>query len=207
MENKVWLSADLHFGHAKIMEFAGRPYNSVEEMDEGLIAEWNSRVSKHDIVFVLGDFSFHDIETTKKILSRLAGDKYLILGNHDKSGSQCGGYFKNIWERKDMRFKASVYPFLTEDFRLQMGHPPEVSWYGKPYGVCHIHGHCHGRLDKYNIDSKELRVDVGWDSKLGNGSLVSLEKLYKHFDKIAKSAGEYTISKYGIEFVNKNKEF
>ena len=47
-----------------------------------------------------------------------------------------------------------------------------------------IHGHCHGKVDQINIDSKELRVDVGIDGELANYDLVSLEKLAKHFKKI-----------------------
>lgn len=35
-----------------------------------------------------------------------------------------------------------------------------------------------------NIDSKQLRADVGIDGELANYDLVSLEKVAKHFKKI-----------------------
>ncbi|MEE0684722.1 MAG: hypothetical protein UC703_10040 [Bacilli bacterium] len=49
-----------------------------------------------------------------------------------------------------------------------------------------IHGHCHGKVDQINTDSKELRVDVGIDGNLANYDLISLEKLANHFIKIEK---------------------
>lgn len=44
----------------------------------------------------------------------------------------------------------------------------------------------HGKVDQINIDSKELRVDVGIDGNLANYDLISLEKLANHFIKIEK---------------------
>lgn len=46
-----------------------------------------------------------------------------------------------------------------------------------------IHGHCHGKIDQINTDSKELRVDVGIDGNLANYNLISLEKLSKYLEK------------------------
>ena len=43
-----------------------------------------------------------------------------------------------------------------------------------------------GKVDKINIDSKELRVDVGIDGNLANYDLISLEKLANHLIKIEK---------------------
>ena len=56
-----------------------------------------------------------------------------------------------------------------------------VTWNRKHFGEVQLQGHSHGRLDDFNEDSTDLRVDIGFDSKLGNFNLVSLEKLYKYF--------------------------
>lgn len=54
-------------------------------MDEYLIYIWNDTVGENDIVYNLGDVSFHkDSKKTEKILKRLNGYHRLILGNHDK---------------------------------------------------------------------------------------------------------------------------
>ena len=39
--NKIWFTSDTHFFHDKIVEYSQRPFASVEEMNEELIARWN----------------------------------------------------------------------------------------------------------------------------------------------------------------------
>ena len=47
--------AHTHFGHANVIRYDVRPFESVEAMDEALIKRWNTRVSDDDTVYVLGD--------------------------------------------------------------------------------------------------------------------------------------------------------
>lgn len=39
----VFFTSDTHFGHEAIIRHCGRPFASVAEMDEALIARWNAR--------------------------------------------------------------------------------------------------------------------------------------------------------------------
>ncbi len=80
----LWFTSDLHFFHNNVIRNSGRPFKSMEEMHETLIENWNKRVGKKEVVYVLGDFSFGGMEKTKEILSRLKGYKILIKGNHDR---------------------------------------------------------------------------------------------------------------------------
>jgi calcineurin-like phosphoesterase family protein len=87
MSGKTWVAADHHFGHANILTFKRedgtplRPFNSIEEHDEAIIARHNERVDDQDRVYLLGDvcinrrYRFH--------LSRLKGRLVLVKGNHD----------------------------------------------------------------------------------------------------------------------------
>lgn len=81
---KLFFTSDLHFSHDNIIVFCNRPFKNSKEMKETLIENWNNTVSNNDIVFNLGDFSWftarHDV---KKLVDRLNGDKYFLLGNHD----------------------------------------------------------------------------------------------------------------------------
>lgn len=194
-ESKVWFIADLHFKHEKILKFSNREYlgETIQEHDERLIQMWNTCVSKHDTIYILGDICFGNIEDTKKLLQRLNGNKILIKGNHDKVSDELRGYYNQMTLIKKMKFKKEVYSFLSEDFEVVMCHFPILSWEGKQKGAVMIHGHCHGRIDDYNTESKELRVDVGLDGKLANEYFISLENLYKYFCKIkgTKSFREY----------------
>jgi calcineurin-like phosphoesterase family protein len=82
---ETWFSADLHLGHEKILTLgSGRPFSSIAEHDETLIQNWNDRVSRDDVVWVLGDVAMGDIGESLEACRELRGHKYLICGNHDR---------------------------------------------------------------------------------------------------------------------------
>lgn len=80
MRNRFVIS-DTHFGHANIMGYCQRPFATVEEMDEAMIANWNAVVRPQDKVYHLGDVAIKRESLSK--VRRLNGHKYLIAGNHD----------------------------------------------------------------------------------------------------------------------------
>lgn len=77
-------TSDLHLGHMRICELAGRPFSSVDEMNEILIANWNGNVTDDDVVWVLGDFVMGQKSETLPLVEELNGHIRLIPGNHDR---------------------------------------------------------------------------------------------------------------------------
>jgi calcineurin-like phosphoesterase family protein len=77
----VFITSDTHFGHANIIKYANRPFDSVEEMNEALVENWNSVVKQGDKVYHLGDVTMNS--KSLEIMSLLNGRKCLIKGNHD----------------------------------------------------------------------------------------------------------------------------
>ena len=63
---------------------SSKKYNSVKLMNETFIKNWNSKISKEDLVYFVGDFAFCGTEKMTEILRQLNGTKILIKGNHDK---------------------------------------------------------------------------------------------------------------------------
>ena len=56
--SKIFYTADLHLGHANIIKYCNRPFKDVDQMNETLIRNWNSRVKPEDTVIHNGDFCF-----------------------------------------------------------------------------------------------------------------------------------------------------
>lgn len=80
--------SDMHFGHQNILKFDNRPWSSAEEMEEGLVNNWNSVVSNEDHVYHLGDFCWGKTPEYIRIIKRLNGNIHLIAGNHEVGQSK-----------------------------------------------------------------------------------------------------------------------
>jgi len=80
----TWFTSDLHFGHANIIEYSGRPFSGVDHMNRALIQRWNALVEQTDTVWVLGDVAMGRIADTLPLVHQLAGRKLLLAGNHDR---------------------------------------------------------------------------------------------------------------------------
>ena len=81
----IWLTSDLHFNHVNILKYepVSRPYETLEEMNEVIIKNWNDRVKPEDTVYVLGDMVMGQLDAGRECLMRLNGKIVLIRGNHD----------------------------------------------------------------------------------------------------------------------------
>ena len=93
---KIFFTSDQHFGHKNVIRYDNRPFTSVEDMDEALIRNWNAKVTEKDTVYVLGDISWYNDETTATIFNSLKGHKILIKGNHDRVHGQVRRCFDEI---------------------------------------------------------------------------------------------------------------
>ena len=130
MSERVFMIADTHFGDGAILRYEKRPYQSVAQMDDAMIQNWNRIVDAEDIVYHLGDFSVPGREGV--YLSKLNGRKMLVRGNHDMLSNQ---------EYRDLGFE-EVYdnPVILEQFWILSHEPLYVNEY-MPYA--NLFGHVH----------------------------------------------------------------
>jgi calcineurin-like phosphoesterase family protein len=179
----IWFTADWHFFHDRILDFHPKRKeifgNNMKEVTEKMIQKWNSRIDKHDTVYILGDFAFGTTDEKRKLFQRLNGNKILILGNHDKVSDNHRCFFNHITQIKNMRFKKTVFPSLPKDIEVIMCHFPMFSWEHIEKGSIMLHGHCHGSVDLQNSAElpDHIRIDVGIDSSFANYDFVSINKL------------------------------
>lgn len=80
-----FFTSDIHFGHRNIIEYSRRPFSSVDEMNEAIIAAWNDQVSPESKVYVIGDVALGKIAETLPLVARLNGTLFLRTGNHDRN--------------------------------------------------------------------------------------------------------------------------
>ena len=178
--NKVYFTADTHFNHANIIKFCNRPFNDVEQMNETLINNWNCVVSKDDTVFHLGDFCLGGAAEWTRLLDRLNGKIYLILGNHD---------LKNIRQGFIQRFEhVSMQMFITVDKqKIYLSHYPFLCFEGGYKEVWQLFGHVHTRKNNTGIDAERLQYlyptqyDVGVDNN--DFKPVSFEEVKSIIDR------------------------
>jgi calcineurin-like phosphoesterase family protein len=159
MTQQVWFTSDTHFGHANIVTYSGRPFADVNEMDEALVLNWNAVVKPGDVVYHVGDFALCDAEIATKIVKRLAGQKYLVFGNHDKRLRKDKSFLENwIWAK-------DLADITVGEQRVVLMHYAMRVWNQSHRGAWQLHGHSHGSLKE---DPHLLQADVGvdcWDQR------------------------------------------
>lgn len=75
--------SDLHIGHENVIKYDNRPFANADEMNDTIFSNWNSRVTRDDTVYILGDFIWLKESKWYDIVSGLTGNKVLVRGNHD----------------------------------------------------------------------------------------------------------------------------
>ena len=76
----VYVTSDWHLGHKSVCRWRTE-FTSSEQHDELILKLYNSKVTKRDIVWFLGDIIFS--KEYLQIVKDLPGTKRLVLGNHD----------------------------------------------------------------------------------------------------------------------------
>ena len=177
MSNNVFFTSDTHFYHRNILKFTNRTSfcSTIEEHDEELIKRWNSVVSKNDLIYHLGDFSFaKELNYFYDILTRLNGRKFWILGNHDHLDR-----FSNVI-LSEFEWIRDYYVIPQKQFgqHIVLFHYPMREWYQYYRGSWHLYGHVHGEINDFGKS-----MDVGIDAH-EEFRPFSFEEVQKNLEKL-----------------------
>jgi len=141
------VASDLHLGHENIIEYCDRPFDSVSEMNNTLLKNWNECVDPNERVLYLGDLvPFEDrTHVVQGWLNKLNGQFFFIEGNHDLAIP--------ITTHEPYRLNLS-------DYDVYLTHYPEDipdDWDGWA-----IYGHHHNNFpEKYPfVDPNAKRVNI-----------------------------------------------
>ena len=172
---RLFFTSDTHFGHSNIIKYCQRPFSCIEEMDDALIANWNRVVGKDDIIFHLGDFAMGGSAEWSRLLQKLNGKIYLILGNHDLK--TIGAGFSRL-EGVAMQMLINVKGQI-----IYLNHYPFLCYGGAYRNTWQLYGHVHTCHANSGLDVPRLKMlmpmqyDVGVDNN--NYRPVSFEQVKK----------------------------
>lgn len=171
--SKVFFIADTHFGHKNIIEYENRPFQSVEEMDNTLIDNWNKTVKKLEKVYMLGDFGLSNKQRIKEIVSILKGYKVLVLGNHDK----CYSY---SWWKTAGFDEVIQYPVIYNEWFI-LSHEPVYINSNMPYA--NIYGHVHSNPSYADFSAQSFCVSA----ERINYTPIEFSQIIKKMEQIKKN--------------------
>lgn len=162
---KTFFIADTHFGQKNIIAYENRPFDSVKEMDQILVQNWNKIVDDNDQIFHLGDVG------NLEFICKLKGKKFLVKGNHDtlEDHFYINAGFLKVYD----------FPIIYQDFWI-LSHCPLYVNQNMPYA--NIFGHVHNnpifktvspqsycvsveRISYFPIDFNQIKKEISESSK------------------------------------------
>lgn len=166
--------SDLHFGHENVIKFDHRPFGDVDAMDRCMIEFWNSRVSKEDDVYIVGDFCYRTSKEPEWYLKQLKGNKHLVVGNHDSAlikSDKAMSYFESV----DKMMHVS-----DSGKQLCLCHFPIAEWNKYRQGSYLIYGHIHANKGETYDFMKTRKRALNAAACINNYTPVSLNELIQN---------------------------
>lgn len=182
----IWITSDLHIGHANIVKWRpqpdGSPYSTVEAHNEFVYAQWRSVVASDDVVIIIGDAVMGKRADSLASLRALPGWKILVPGNHDTLDKQYDEYARSFdWihrYRQDNTVHLSLadnapiavcshYPLFGtpdhDDIDRDLSHRyPKAE--DIPADAVFLHGHTHSNERFTKHESGVTMCHVGFDA-------------------------------------------
>ncbi len=151
--------ADLHLGHQNCLAFDRRPFETIEEHDAVLMANWNAVVEPDDHVYVIGDFAYRNARPVKQYTIKLRGHIHLIRGNHDKRNWQYESAYESVDDILKIKDLAGGTPVNVVMCHYWIPFIPE-----QRRGGYMLHGHTHQGSDEQVLEEQlksEIRQNGG----------------------------------------------
>ena len=164
-DRKIWVTSDFHFGHRNVIKYCNRPFANLSEMNTQLIKNYNKLVNNEDIVYILGDISFLNTQSTTEIIRSLHGYKFLIKGNHDPKS--------NAAYRKMGFMEVYDKPIVLMD-KYILSHEPIATYTSH---LINIYGHMHDKA----INDSDNRFCCCLEKT--DYKPITLEEIDKHTNK------------------------
>jgi calcineurin-like phosphoesterase family protein len=147
----LYFTSDTHFSDPRILRIDRRPFASLQDHDDALVALWNETVTANDEVWHLGDFTRKTGGQTNTFLPRLNGRKHLIIGNNDGASTVMSEWWASVQHYAEL---------VVEGKLVILCHYPFRTWNQMGKKSINLHGHSHGKLKSFT-----RQYDVGVDAQ------------------------------------------
>ena len=165
---EIFFTGDLHFGHANVIAFDNRPFESVEEMDAELIRRWNNKVGKGDLTYVLGDMIWKARnDDAPELIKSLNGQIILIKGNHDRflHNAKAKAALAGIKDSDDI----CVTLKDGTKKRVILDHFFKPMYNGHRHQAIHLHAHSHFTDEAdFEVDFAKYLNSIGCRNEIYN---------------------------------------
>lgn len=181
MNTTTYITSDFHFDDKVTFFLSRNRFNSIEEMNEKIIENYNAMVKPRDTCYILGD-----IGKGKNLgihISRLNGKKILIMGNHDLLTKE---------QYLEMGFdEVHEFPIFYNEYVVLSHEPQKID---TDYYI-NVHGHLHNST-LINPEYINVCIDLNFDKP------INIEHILK------KTSGKRMIrEKFGREWFFQEYEF
>jgi calcineurin-like phosphoesterase family protein len=143
-----------------------------------MVERWNQPVPKGGVVYCLGDFAITGYSKAKyqpkveKLLSRLNGNKILIVGNHDSPAVQDAKGWSAVYR---------LHHINVDGQRIIMCHYPMRTWQFRAHGSWMLFGHVHQNMPNTLESLKQHGLTANMCVEQWDYTPVSLERLREFF--------------------------
>ena len=156
----VWICSDLHLWHKNVLKYDTKrweAFSTLEEHDDFIIQEINSKVWENDILIIVWDLALCNADiATEKLSNIVCKHKYWIIGNHDSQALVNKSFHLWAWICKQLLL-AQRYLFQHHPFKRNQ-YTNEDPW------ITFIHWHTH-KPGKYSYENRNI-YDISYDGSI-----------------------------------------
>jgi calcineurin-like phosphoesterase family protein len=176
-KKKLFVTADEHYRHAKIILYTDRPFENPQTMENTMVRNHNTLVRESDITIHIGDFCFGHRRDFIQIVAKLNGQHLFMDGSHDRALAE---YFlsEDLCLGEKAKLLPKMFEFEYAGNTITLNHYAMTKWYKSHYGSFHFFGHSHGHHTPENR-SMDVGVDCQNFRPLEIGEAIKMLELKK----------------------------
>lgn len=184
--NNIYFSSDNHFNHNQPFLFGPRGFETIEEMNEAIINNFNSVVDNDDDLYLLGDIIMGELEPGIEWVKKLNGRIHIICGNHDTT-NRIEAY-KNLPNVVEICEVGTIIKYRKWTFYLTH-FPLLVNNFEEKRKLWNLHGHTHSQ-DKFQF-ARNCAYNVACDAH--NCKPIAIEDVINDIKEFAAASLEVEV--------------